>query len=207
MDLRNARRPGKQPHGADRARDAGRGAARGRTTTRAVSATRPCRTADEALAFVEARGAVLVSARSDAPSLVEAIAGAPIAGSWWGHPEGHRIFEVLNAVTDSDQVLVCRLLGGKLTLVHRRLWPALARLAGGLAPGQVAQVRQEHTTSGRHVNRELPFPHWVPAAVLEAAGALTEAEAAATFGDLLAAARARPGKPARSARARPPSQG
>jgi hypothetical protein len=61
------------------------------------------------------------------------------------------------------------------------LWPALARVAGRLAPAQVAQVRQEHTASGRHVNHETPFPRWVPAAVLDEAAALSENDALAAF--------------------------
>ena len=145
-----------------------------------------CATAAEALAFVEAHGVVLVSAKGSAPKLVDAIAGQRIEGSWWSHPEGHRIFAILSAVTESDQVLVCRLLGGKVTLVHRRLWPALARVADRLAPAQIAQVRQEHTPSGRHVNHEIPFPRWLPAAVLDEAAALGEQEALTAFAAWLA---------------------
>ena len=77
---------------------------------------------EEALAFV-GHGVVLVRR---APFLAaEAIVGEPIKGSWWAHPQSHHIFAVLTAVTESEQVLVCRLVDGKVTLVHRRLWPRL----------------------------------------------------------------------------------
>jgi hypothetical protein len=66
------------------------------------------------------------------------------------------------AVTASEQILVCRLVDGKITLVHRRLWPSLVRLAKRFAPEQLAQVKEEHTPSGRHVSRDIPFPQWVP---------------------------------------------
>jgi hypothetical protein len=145
-----------------------------------------CATAGDALAFVEAHGVVLVSAKGSAPRLVDAIVGHRVEGSWWSHPEGRRIFAILSAVTESDQVLVCRLLGGKITLVHRRLWPALARVADRLAPEQIAQVRQEHTASGRHLNHEIPFPRWLPAAVLDEAAALGEHEALTAFAAWLA---------------------
>lgn len=141
----------------------------------------PCRTAEEALAFVQAQGVVLVSAKGDAPRLTEAILGDTIKGSWWAHPQGRRIYTVLGTVTGSDQVLVCRLIQGKLTLVHRRLWPALVRIAGRFAPGQLAQVREEHTPSGRHVTTDVPFPQWLPAGMAELAGAVDEAEALACF--------------------------
>ena len=130
-----------------------------------------------ALAFVQRHGVVLVSAKGRGPNLVEAIAGEPVKGSWWGHPEGKRIFAVLGAVTESEDVLVCRLIDGKLTLVHRRLWPALVRLADAFAPERLAQVLDGHTASGRHVRRSLEFPAWVPPAVVEEARTLGEKDA------------------------------
>jgi hypothetical protein len=66
-----------------------------------------------ALAFVRKHGVVLMSARGPAPSLAEAIAGEPIRGSWWGHPMSHRMYAIFEAVRDSREVLVCRLVGGK----------------------------------------------------------------------------------------------
>lgn len=164
-----------------------------------MNSTRPHRfTAEDALAFVRERGVVLVSAKGSAPSLVEAIVGQPVKGSWWAHPEGKRIFATLNAVTDSEEVLVCRLVGGKVTLVHRRLWPALARLAGHFLPEQIAQVRQEHTGSGRHVNHAVPFPQWTPQAVMREAEALGEQEALDLLGAWIA-------RPAPSIKARRPT--
>ena len=144
-------------------------------------------TAAEAMAFIEEHGVVLVSAKGPVPRLTEAIAGEPIKGSWWGHPKGQQIFIILELVTESADVLVCRLVKGKVTLVHRRLWPALVRLAGRLSPEKIAQVRQEHTASGRHVNDENPFPRWVPAAVLKEAKRISEADAIAALGEWVTA--------------------
>ena len=78
-----------------------------------------------------------------APSLVTIIAGAPVSGSWWGHPAGQAIYQVGEALESDPEVLVVRLWRGKLTLVHRRLWPALVRVGtarvqwqmAGLTPG------------------------------------------------------------------------
>ena len=140
-------------------------------------------TAAEALVFIEQHGVVLASAKGPVPRLTEAIAGEPVKGSWWGHPKGQQVFLILEAVTESQSVLVCRLVKGKITLVHRRLWPALVRLAKRLSPDQIAQVKQEHTSSGRHVNKEVPFPRWVPAAVIRQAKSMTEAEAIVALGE------------------------
>ena len=139
-------------------------------------------TTAEALAFVEERGVVLVSARGPVPRLTEAIAGEPIKGSWWGHPKSHQIWTILEAVTESEDVLVCRLVNGKMTLVHRRLWPALVRVATRFPPDQIAKVRQKHTASGHHVNEEVLFPRWVPAEVLKQAKSIGEEEAIAALG-------------------------
>ena len=139
-------------------------------------------TADAALAFVQAHGVVLASAKGPAPRLAEAIVGDPIKGRWWAHPQSHLIFAILTAVTESEQILVCRLVNGRITLVHRRLWPALVRLGRRFAPERLAQVREEHTASGRHVTHAVAFPDWVPRDVLEQARGLDEREALAALG-------------------------
>lgn len=138
--------------------------------------------AQQALAFVEQHGVVLASARGKVPTLTEAIAGAPIKGSWWGHKDGKHIFAVLSAVQEHNDILVCRLVGSKLTLVHRRLWPALAALAGELPAEALARVQQVHTASGKHVNEEVPFPLWLPPDVAAAAAGLGPERARAALG-------------------------
>jgi hypothetical protein len=79
-----------------------------------------------ALAFVREHGVVLVSARGPVPTLTHAIAGEAIRASWWGHPQGKRICAVLSEVSGAPEVLVCRLVDDKLTLVHRRFLPRAA---------------------------------------------------------------------------------
>lgn len=123
-----------------------------------------------------------MSAKGSVPRLTEAIAGEPIKGSWWGHAKGRQIFAILQVVIESKDILVCRLVDGKVTLVHRRLWPALVRLAERFSPDQIAQVRQEHTPSGHHVRRETPFPKWVPADMKSATKRIDEQEALNALG-------------------------
>src|SRR5690242_17704340 len=62
------------------------------------------------------------------PDLAEAIAGAPTRGSRWAHPNGKQIFNVANELEDSDEVVTAKLIDGKVTFVHARLWPALLRV-------------------------------------------------------------------------------
>jgi hypothetical protein len=141
---------------------------------------------EQTLAFVREHGVVLVSAKGPVPRLTDAIAGEPIKGSWWGHPKGKHIFALLGHVCDHADILVCRLVDDKLTLVHRRLWPALAAAAEGFphmfAPSRLCQVTQEHTANGRHVNRETAFCDWVAAEVLAEAKSIAPADALAALG-------------------------
>lgn len=131
----------------------------------------------EAVAFVERHGVVLQAARGPVPSLAEAVAGGPIRGSWWGHPKGKEIFHAAQGVCESPDVLVCKLIEGKITYVHRRLWPALIKLAARFRKEELAKVWDEHTASGAHRSRRAPFPAWVPAEVMKEAGALSVSEA------------------------------
>jgi hypothetical protein len=77
---------------------------------------------------------------------------------------------------------VCRLIVGKLTLVHHRLWPALAASAGLFAAERLCQVTQQHTAGGRHRNVETAFGDWLPADVAAAAKDLDAAGALAALG-------------------------
>ena len=139
--------------------------------------------AAQAMAFVRLHGVVLVSAKGPVPRLTEAIAGEPIKGSWWAHAKSHQIFAVLQSLEDSPDILLCRLVDGKVTVVHRRLWPALVRLADRFDASRLARVRQQHTASGKHVNHEEPFPHWVTQDVASLARGLTAQQAALALGD------------------------
>ncbi len=143
-------------------------------------------TSREGLAFVKRHGVVLQAARGPVPSLAEAIAGGRIRGSWWGHPKGREIFHVAEAICESPEVLVCKLVEGKVPYVHRRLWPALVRLAPRFRKGRLAKVWNEHTSSGAHRSRSQAFPAWVPADVQKEAERLSVADAEAILSPCLA---------------------
>jgi hypothetical protein len=141
--------------------------------------------AETATAFVIEHGIVLVSARGPLPRLTEFITGESITGSWWAHAKSHEIYRVLQALEESPDILVCRLVGGHVTLVHRRLWPALVKMAAHFHPGQLAQVRQEHTAAGKHVNRSVAYPSWVPREVSAQAKLLSDREARGLLASVL----------------------
>lgn len=133
----------------------------------------------EELDWVREQGVVMQSARGPVPSLAERIAGESIRGSWWGHPSGHEIYRALNRVRASPDVVATRLINGKVTLIHRRLWPALVRVADRFATERLAAIDEIHTASGRHQTIAIPFPDWVPPEDLIAAALLEVDEALA----------------------------
>src|SRR5262249_61631304 len=67
------------------------------------------------------RGGLLVS-------FVGAVTGEPVRGSWWGHRLGRLIFNLGGELEGSGEVLAAKLVAGKITFVHRSLWPALLRV-------------------------------------------------------------------------------
>lgn len=160
-------------------------------------------TPKQALAFVREHGVVLQAARGPVPSFAEFVAGERIRGSWWGHPKGREIYQLADAVADSGEILVCKLIEGKVTYVHRRLWPALVRLSSRFERAALAKVWSEHTPSGAHAARRLPYPRWVPPEVVAEAATLTEAEAVAQFGAGVLPKAGRGGQRAASAKIRP----
>lgn len=139
-------------------------------------------TPEQALSFVQTHGVVLASAKGPVPRLAEIIVGEPIKGSWWAHPQGKLIFRIFSALAESDEILVCRLVGGKMTFVHRRLWPALIRAAERFPAETLARVDQMHTQVGRHVNHEVPFPQWADSVSLAQAESLGIEEALLALG-------------------------
>jgi hypothetical protein len=136
-------------------------------------------TPETAIAFIEKHGIVLERAKGKIPNLVDAIVGAPVRGSWWAHPEARRIYDILGAVHGSPDVLRCRLVDAKVTYAHRRVWPALVRLAEQIGSTRLDRQEQEHTASGAHRTVTTPFPEWVPPRVMAEGEALSREAALA----------------------------
>jgi hypothetical protein len=82
---------------------------------------------DRALAELERFGLLLFSDPA-LPSLVGLIVGEPLRQSWWGHPRGSDIYRAMNVLADNPAVLSTKLVAGKVTYVHPRLWAAVYAL-------------------------------------------------------------------------------
>jgi hypothetical protein len=85
---------------------------------------------------LERYGLLLLSDRA-LPSVVTLITGGPVAGSWWGHPSGQEIYTTTRELADHPDVVVTKIVSGKTTYVHRRLWPALIAIGSAREPWQL----------------------------------------------------------------------
>jgi hypothetical protein len=72
---------------------------------------------------------LLMAADRLLPSVVTLVVGKPIRGSWWAHPASHAIFGATLALASHPDAIALPLVSGKVTFVHRRLWPALLGVA------------------------------------------------------------------------------
>jgi hypothetical protein len=83
-----------------------------------------------------ARYGLLLKQDKRLPNVVSLVTGETVSTSWWSHPQGRLIFSVLRELSEHPDVLLTKLLSGKDTLVHRRLWPAFVAVADSGEPWQ-----------------------------------------------------------------------
>src|SRR5262245_48618753 len=86
------------------------------------------------------------------PSLATLVAGEVVKGSWWGHARGADIFRVVGAL--EDEVLTAKLIDGKVTFLHRRLWALLAGVGRAREPWQMEGLPPPSRRLLTRVNRE-----------------------------------------------------
>lgn len=79
------------------------------------------------------------------PCLVHLVVGEPVRGSWWAHREGPAIYDIAMALEQHPDVLVTKLVHGKVTFVHRRLAPAVVAVGSARAPWQLADLPEPAT--------------------------------------------------------------
>jgi hypothetical protein len=106
------------------------------------------------LARVEAeldRIGLLLQHDAELPSATALLAGAPIVGSWWGHPLGKQLYEWLSEFEHGAGALSLKLVNGKVTYVAARLWPAVLAL---VVTGAAERVK-ELTNAGKALQKRV----------------------------------------------------
>jgi hypothetical protein len=74
---------------------------------------------------------LMLDADNSLPSIAGLVIGAPVRGSWWAHPLSNEVYMVSMRVMRHPDVVVLKLLNGKVTHVHRQVWPFLYAVATG----------------------------------------------------------------------------
>jgi hypothetical protein len=91
------------------------------------------------LGYLQETGFLL---ESDAklPSVCSLITGEPMRGSWWSHPSAQIIFQVNERLEDHEDVLITKLVSGKVTFVHRSIWSEVVAIGRAREAWQVKQL-------------------------------------------------------------------
>jgi hypothetical protein len=109
--------------------------------------TSASKSVEEGRAVVEAvaKTGLLFLSDPKRSNAIQILTGEFPRGSWWSHPDAHRIYDILQDVEGHPDLLSTKLLAGKVTFVHRHLWPALLAVVAasprepwqvdGLSPG------------------------------------------------------------------------
>lgn len=75
--------------------------------------------------LLRVKGAMLQS------EIVNVLLGETITGSWWSHPNARHAYNFLETLAEHKDIYRGRLIEGKVTFIHRRLWKYL--IAVGLS--------------------------------------------------------------------------
>ena len=89
---------------------------------------------------------LILSSDARFPSVSNIVIGDAITGSWWAHPAAHDVFRLSCELIAHPDVLRMVLVSGKVTLVHRPLWPAVFAIGTAREPWQMSKLSKEART-------------------------------------------------------------
>ena len=87
------------------------------------------RTEHDALELIRTHLVITEVPATGMPSLVEAVAGGPVHGSWRSHAKGRLMYRLGRMLRASEDILSVRLVEGKVAFVDRPLWATVYRVA------------------------------------------------------------------------------
>lgn len=88
------------------------------------------------------------------PSVANLIAGEAVRGSWWSHKNAQQIFGVLQEVANHKDVLIMKVVSGKVTFVHRKLWSNLVTIGNARETWQLKNLSPGASTILERVDQE-----------------------------------------------------
>jgi len=86
------------------------------------------------------------------PSVATLITGEPLRGSWWSHPQAQMIFQVNERLEDHKDLLIMKLISGKVTFVHRKVWSHVFASGRAREPWHFKTLSAEAATLLRQID-------------------------------------------------------
>src|SRR6202035_3575301 len=77
------------------------------------------------------------------PSVTGLTVGETGGRSWWAHPQAKQMYGLSCGLRDHPDVLLLKLISGKLTFVNRPLWPAIFAVGTAREPWQLEGLSKE----------------------------------------------------------------
>ena len=88
------------------------------------------------------------------PSVTGLFTGGGERGCWWVHPQAPEMFRLSCALRDHPDVLLMKLISGKVTFVHRPLWPAIFAIGAAREAWQMDGLSKEARALLKKVDKE-----------------------------------------------------
>jgi len=86
---------------------------------------------------------LLLSTDPRFPSVSGLVVGDVGGRSWWAHPQAKQMYGLSCALQDHPDVLMVKLISGKVTFIHRPLWPAVVAVGTAREPWQMEGLSKE----------------------------------------------------------------
>lgn len=77
------------------------------------------------------------------PSVVGIVTGEKILSTWWSHKKGHEIFNILSEISEKDDILLTKMISGKVTFIYKNLWLEFLTVANSNEPWQFNNLSVE----------------------------------------------------------------
>jgi hypothetical protein len=97
---------------------------------------------------------LLLQTDANLPNVCALVAGAPVRGSWWAHPRSHEIFRANCELAEHPDVLVNKLISGKITYLHRALWSTVIAIGRARESWQIERLSHDARNLLAEVDRK-----------------------------------------------------
>lgn len=88
------------------------------------------------------------------PSVTGLVAPDTGGRSWWTHPLAKQMYRLACALGDHPDVLVAKLISGKVTSINRPLWPAIVAIGTAREPWQMRGLSKPAEVLLKKVDKE-----------------------------------------------------